>query len=125
MKKLILTIIALVVATVSYAQDNTQVSQRLKYITTAPDGSIAMTIYDDTKKDNMKLESAISFYRFEILDTKTSESVYASKNQGKECTIDKTKIASGTYNVRLYTSNFIITSEIIISETESSIGVIG
>ncbi len=125
MKKLILTIVALVVAAASYAQDNTQVSQRLKYITTAPDGSVAMTIYDDTKKDNMKLESANSFYRFEILDTKTSEPVYSSVNQGKECTIDKRKIASGTYNVRLYTSNFIITSKIIISETESPVGVIG
>jgi hypothetical protein len=66
----------------------------------------------------MKLESVNNFYRYEILDPKTSEPVFASRNQGKECTIDKTKIASGTYNLKLYTSNFIITSKIVIGTTK-------
>jgi len=117
MKKVVLTVLVLVVGFAGFAQDNADKSKRLKYVTTAPDGSVAMTITDDTGKDNIKLESANNFYRYEILDPNTSEAVYASKNNGKECNIDKTKIAAGTYNLRLYTSNFVITSKIAISNT--------
>ena len=112
MKKVVLTLVIALVGIVGFAQND---SPRLKYITTAPDGSVAMTIYDNTSEDEMKLESADSFYRYEILEPSTSEAVYASENQGKECTIDKTKLMAGTYNLRLYTSSFIITSKITIS----------
>ncbi len=125
MKKAILTLVVLAVGIVGYAQDSANKPQRLKYITTAPDGSVAMTIYEDTREDNIKLESANAFYRYELLDPTTGEPVFASKNKGKECTIDKTKIASGTYNLRLYTSKFVITSEVIINNTEISTGVVG
>ena len=121
MKKVILAIIVLAVGFAGYAQDNTNTSKRLKYVTTAPDGSVAMTITDDTSKNDIKLESANKFYRYEILDPNTSEPVFASKNQGKECTIDKTKIAAGMYNLRLYTSNFVITSKIAISNTKQTV----
>jgi len=121
MKKVILAIIVVAVGFVGYAQDNTNISKRLKYVTTAPDGSVAMTITDDTSKNDIKLESANKFYRYEILDPNTSEPVFASKNQGKECTIDKTKIAAGMYNLRLYTSNFVITSKIAISNTKQTL----
>jgi len=114
MNKVILTIVVLVIGFVGFAQENTTKPQRLKYITTGPDGKTSMTIYDDSREDNMKLESVNNFYRYEILDPMTSEPVLSSRNQGKECTIDKTKIASGTYNLKLYTSNFVITSKIVI-----------
>jgi len=117
MKKAILTLVVLVVGAVSYAQDK-NAPQRLKYITTGPDGSVAVTIYDDTREDSMKLESANNFYRYEILDQNTGEAVFESKNKGKECNIDKSKIASGTYKLRLYTANFVITSEVAINNTK-------
>jgi len=117
MKKAILTLVVLVMGAVSYAQEY-NAPQRLKYITTGPDGSVAMTIYDDTREDSMKLESANNFYRYEILDQNTGEAVFESKNKGKECSIDKSKIASGTYKLRLYTSNFVITSEVAINNTK-------
>ncbi|MCF6347719.1 MAG: T9SS type A sorting domain-containing protein [Flavobacteriaceae bacterium] len=116
MNKVILLV--LVLGFTGFAQDNANKPQRLKYVTTAPDGSVAMTITDDSSKDNLKLESVNNFYRFEILDPITGEAVLASKNQGKECDIDKTKLASGTYNLRLYTSNFVITSKIAINNTK-------
>jgi len=116
MKKVILTVVVLVVGFAGFAHENAQAPKRLKYVTTAPDGSVAMTIYDDSREDNIKLESANKFYRYEILDPLTSEPVFSSKNNSKECTIDKTKIATGTYNLRLYTSNFVITSKIAIGE---------
>jgi len=121
MKKVILAITVLVLGFAGYSQNNAEVSKRLKYVTTAPDGSVAMTITDDTSKNDIKLESANKFYRYEILDPNTSEPVFASKNQGKECTIDKTKIAAGMYNLRLYTSNFVITSKIAISNTKQTL----
>ena len=125
MKKVILTISALVIAAASFAQTSTSTSQRLKYVTTAPDGSVAMTITDDTSKKDIKLESANTFYKYELLDPKTGEPVFASANKGKECSIDKTKLSKGTYNLRLYTSSFVITSQVTIRGTETSTGVVG
>ena len=121
MKKVILTIAVVALGFAGYSQNNAEVSKRLKYVTTAPDGSVAMTITDDTSKNDIKLESANKFYRYEILDPNTSEPVFASRNQGKECIIDKTKIAAGMYNLRLYTSNFVITSKIAISNTKQTL----
>jgi len=117
MKKVVLTTAILVLGFIGFAQTNANTAQRLKYVTTGPDGSVAMTIYDDTREDSMKLESADNFYKYEIVEPTTSEAIYASKNQGKECTIDKTKIAAGTYNLRLYTSSFVITSKITVTAT--------
>ena len=117
MKKLALTTVVLVLGLVGFAQTSTNAPQRLKYVTTGPDGLVAMTIYDDTREDSMKLESADNFYKYEIVEPKTSEAIYASNNKGKECTIDKTKIAAGTYDLRLYTSSFVITSKITVSAT--------
>jgi hypothetical protein len=117
MKKVVLTAVVLVLGLVGFAQTNSNAPQRLKYVTTGPDGSVAMTIYDDTREDSMKLESADNFYKYEIVEPTTSEAIYASHNKGKECTIDKTKIAAGTYDLRLYTSSFVITSKITVTAT--------
>jgi len=114
MKKIALTIIVSLVGIIAFSQTNKN-SERAKYITTAPDGSVSMTIFDDSSEDSMKLEAADAFYKFQILDTGTAEVIYASKNKGNECHIDKSKIAAGTYNIRLFTSDFIITSTITIS----------
>jgi len=117
MKKIIFTMVLSLIGVTVIAQTK-ETPQCLKYITQAPDGSVAMTIYDDSREDNMKLESANDFYRYEILEPSISEAIYTSRNSGKTCTIDKTKITAGTYNLRLYTSNFVITSKIIIAATK-------
>jgi len=114
MKKVVLTLVFSLVVVTMFAQSAKQ-SKRLKYVTNGPDGKVAMTIYDDSREDSMKLESAKNFYKYQILDPETSEPIYSSTNKGKECTIDKSKVAAGTYNLRLYTSNFVITSKITVS----------
>jgi len=114
MKNLSFTIALCLVGILAFSQSNKNID-RVKYITTAPDGSVSMTIIDDSNENNMKLKSAEAFYKFQIIDTKTAEVIYGSINTGKECLIDKSKIAAGNYNLRLYTSNFIITSRITIS----------
>ena len=114
MKKIALTIVFSLVGIIAFSQTNKN-SERAKYITTAPDGSVSMTIFDDSSADSMKLEAADAFYKYQILDTRTAEVIYVSKNKGNECHIDKSKIAAGTYNIRLFTSNFIITSKITFS----------
>ena len=116
MKKVILTIALSLVMGITFSQSSNN-SQRLKYITNGPDGKVAMTIYDDTREDSMKLESANSFYKYQILDIETSEPIYSANNRGKECIIDKSKIAAGNYNIRLYTSSFVITSKLTVSAT--------
>ena len=113
MKKVVLTIVLSIVGIAAFAQTNAP--QRLKYVTTAPDGSVAMTIYDDSRDSNMKLESANAFYKYQIIDPSTGESIFVASNKGKECKIDKSKLAAGTYDLRLYTSKFVITSKITVS----------
>lgn len=115
MKNIALTIIVCLVGIVAFAQSETP--QCLKYITNAPDGSVAITIYDDLRETKMELESANAFYKYQILDTKTLEPIYSADNKGKECIIDKSKLAAGNYNIRLYTSNFVITSKLTVSGT--------
>ena len=113
MKHAVLTIVLSLVTVAVFAQTNAP--QRMKYVTTGPDGSVAMTIIDDTRENSMKLESADAFYKYQILDPRTAEPVFAAENKGKSCEIDKTKLAAGTYNLKLYTSNFVITSKITVS----------
>jgi len=117
MKKIITTIVFSLIIVSTFAQSN-EAPKRLKYVTQAPDGSVSMTIYDDTRDETMKLESANKFYKYQILDQKTSEPLYSSNNNGTECTIDKSKLVAGTYNIRLYTDKFVITSEITVSGSE-------
>ena len=114
MKKIALTIVFSLIGIIAFSQTNNN-SERATYIITAPDGSVSMTITDDSSENSMKLEAADAFYKYQILDTRTAEVIYVSKNKGNECHIDKSKIAAGTYNIRLFTSNFIITSKITVS----------
>lgn len=113
MKKIILAIVYCFLILSVSAQSN-EVSNRIKYITNAPDGTIAMTITDDYRENIMILESANNFYKYQLLDVKTGEPVLSSLNKGKECKIDKSKVALGTYYIRIYTRNFIITSDITL-----------
>ena len=124
MKKVVLTLVFSLVGLVMFAQSN-EAPKRLKYVTTAPDGSVAMTIYDDSRDDTMKLESANSFYKYQLIDTKTGEPVYTSNNEGKECTIDKSKVTAGTYNLRLFTRSFVITSKIKVSAQQQAVASAG
>jgi hypothetical protein len=113
MKKAILTLIFNLIVIVLFAQ-NADKEKRLKYVSLAPDGTIAMTIYNDTTSNNIKLESAIDFYKYEILDINSSETVYHSINKGKTCIFDVSNLVNGSYKLRIYTDNFVITSNITI-----------
>jgi len=114
MKKLVLTLVFSFTIVSMFAQAN-EAPKRLKYVTQAPDGSVSMTIYDDSRDATMKLESANTFYKYQIIDPATGEAVFTASNTGKECTIDKAAIAAGTYDIRLFTRSFVITSKIAVS----------
>lgn len=115
-KKSIFIVLVFIFTCIGYAQESTNF-HRLKYVVTAPDGSVAMTIIDHEHMDQLELESVNNFYRYEILDQATGEPVFSSKNKGNTCVIDKNELRAGLYNLRLYTSNFIITSELSITPT--------
>lgn len=114
MKNLILTISLCLIVSVVFSQTNKS-SNRQVHSITAPDGSVAITIYDNLKKNNIELQSVDAFYKFEILDEITSEPIYTAKNKGRACNIDKSLVGNGTYKLRMYTSNFVITSKIIVT----------
>ncbi len=120
MKKVVLTLVFSFVVISMFAQEN-KAPKVLKYVTQAPDGSVSMTIYDDSRDDEMKLESASAFYKYQILDSETSEPIFTASNSGKECKINKEKIGAGTYNIRLYTRSFVITSKIKVSASRKLI----
>ena len=109
----IIAVISLSVST--YAQTNKQSEKVTKYVTTFPNGEEAITITDRSASDNLKLTSADDFYKYEILESSNHELVHGSNNQGKVCDIDKSALEEGTYTLKVYTDDFVITSDITIT----------
>ncbi len=116
-KKLVLTLLFSVILSTLTAQEK-KTPQLLKYVTTAPDGSASLTIYDNTGSNIIRLEAAQNFYKYQLLDINTNKQVYSEGNRGNKCTINKLKIADGTYSLKLYTKNFIISSRVTIAAVE-------
>jgi hypothetical protein len=117
MKNLILVFALTLLSTTGFAQINTdkQSEKVTKYVTTFPNGEEAITITDRTTSENLELTSADDFYKYEILETSNHELVHGSNNQGKVCNIDKSKLEDGTYTLKVYTEDFVITSDITIA----------
>ena len=126
MKKTLLFIAALaLVGTSAFAQANKdKQSERVtKYVTTFPNGEEAITITDKSASSNLMLSSADNFYKYEILESSNHELVHGSENRGKVCDIDKSKLEDGTYTLKVYTNDFVITSDITIDKESGSTGV--
>ena len=128
MKNVILLFAIFMLSLSSFAQTNTnKQSERVtKYVTTFPNGEEAITITDHSASDNLKLTSADNFYKYEILEPSNHELVHGSNNQGKVCSIDKNNLEDGTYTLKVYTDDFVITSDITITngmeaESDSSV----
>ncbi len=128
MKNLILLFAISMLSLSSYAQTNAnKQSERVtKYVTTFPNGEEAITITDHSASENLKLTSADNFYKYEILESSNHELVHGSNNQGKVCNIDKNNLEDGTYTLKVYTDDFVITSDITITnglqaESDSSV----
>ena len=125
MKKTLLIAALALVGTTALAQSNTdKQSERItKYVTTFPNGEEAITITDSSASSNLMLSSADSFYKYEILESSNHELVHGSENKGKVCDIDKSKLEDGTYTLKVYTDDFVITSDITIDKSTGSAGV--
>jgi len=117
MKNIALILVLSIFSISTYAQSNTnkQSEKVTKYVTTFPNGEEAMTITDHSASDNLELTSSDNFYKYEILESSNHELLHGSNNQGKVCNIDKTKLTDGTYTLKVYTDDFVITSDITIS----------
>jgi hypothetical protein len=117
MKNSILLIAFTLLTFTGFAQtSNTEQPEKIiKYVTTFPNGEEAITITESSRSDNLKLSSAENFYKYEILEPANHELVHGSSNRGKVCDIDKSKLSDGTYTLKVYTSDFVITSDITIS----------
>jgi len=59
-----------------FGQSN-ESSDRLTYAILAPNGSVAITITDDSMDDTIKLTSVDNFYKYQLLDTNTSEHAFS------------------------------------------------
>ncbi len=118
MKKTILIAVIALIGTSAFAQtDTSKQSEKItKYVTTFPNGEEAITITDNSASPSLKLSSADSFYKYEILESSNHELVHGSANSGKICDIDKTKLEDGTYTLKVYTDDFVITSDITIDK---------
>lgn len=117
MKNIALILVISMISISTYAQStsNKQSEKVTKYVTTFPNGEEAITITDHSASDNLELTSADNFYKYEILESSNHELLHGSNNQGKVCNIDKTKLTDGTYTLKVYTDDFVITSDITIS----------
>ena len=120
----LLVLSLLSVSTYAQAQTNKQTEKVIKYVTTFPNGEEAITVTDHSSSSNLELASADNFYKYEILESSNHELVHGSNNQGKVCNIDKTKLEEGTYTLKVYTDDFVITSDITIgnkNQNESAV----
>jgi len=112
MKKTILTIAIAMFGLIGFSQEKS--AKTIKYVTTFPNGEEAITIVDNSASTNLKLTSAQDFYKYEILAPENHELIHGSSNKGKVCEIDKTQLEEGTYTLKVYTADFVITSDITI-----------
>jgi hypothetical protein len=123
MKKIVFIIAIAFTGLTTYAQKNVtnQKDQITKYVTTFPNGDEAITVTDQTSSSTLKLASADDFYKYEILESSNHELVHGEANRGKICDIDKSKLEEGTYTLKVYTDDFVITSDITISGGEQNL----
>jgi len=124
MKKTLLIAAIALIGTSAFAQTNAnkQSEKVTKYVTTFPNGEEAITITDKSTSSKLELSSADNFYKYEILETANHELVHGSDNRGKVCDIDKTKLDEGTYTLKVYTDDFVITSDITIDKEGEATG---
>ncbi len=117
MKNTILIIAITLISLTGFAQTSNanQPEKVIKYVTTFPNGDEAITIIESSNSNVLKLTSADNFYKYEILELANHELVHKSNNKGKVCDIDKSKLEDGNYTLKVYTSDFVITSDITIS----------
>lgn len=123
MKKIIATSVFIIASMITFSQNN-KTSDDVKYVSQSPNNTVALTIVDYTKKNKIRVASKEAFYKYEILDKRTAEPVYASQNEGLRCVIDKTKMDNGTYDLKLYTSNFVITTDLEILKMAESLAIL-
>jgi hypothetical protein len=123
MKKILFTLAITLTGLTMYAQEAPK-ETITKYVTTFPNGEEAITITDKSNSSALELASAENFYKYEILETSNHELIHGDENSGKVCAIDKTKLDNGTYTLKVYTDDFVITSDITISNEESQKGTI-
>jgi len=116
MKTLFLTILITFTSLIGFSQEKS--GKTTKYVTTFPNGEEAITIVDNTASTNLKLTSAENFYKYEILAPANHELIHGSSNKGKVCEIDKTQLEEGTYTLKVYTADFVITSDITINNSQ-------
>ena len=117
MKNSILIIAITLISLTGFAQTSkaNQPEKITKYVTTFPNGDEAITITESSSSSVLKLASADNFYKYEILELANHELVHRSNNKGRVCDIDKSKLEEGNYTLKVYTSDFVITSDITIS----------
>jgi hypothetical protein len=117
MKTIFLTVIISCISLISFSQE--KAGKITKYVTTFPNGEEAITIVDNSVSENLKLTSAESFYKYEILAPENHELIHGASNRGKVCEIDKSKLEAGTYTLKVYTADFVITSDITIDNSKA------
>jgi len=117
MKRTILTIAIAMISLIGFSQQKS--AKVTKYVTTFPNGEEAITIVDNPVSTNLKLTSAENFYKYEILAPENHELIHGSSNKGKVCDIDKSKLEEGTYTLKVYTKDFVITSDITIDNSNA------
>lgn len=123
MKKILFTLALTITGFAAFAQEAPKETVT-KYVTTFPNGEEAITITDKSSSSSLELASADNFYKYEILETANHELIHGEDNSGKVCAIDKSKLDDGTYTLKVYTDDFVITSDITIANEAGQKGTI-
>ncbi len=86
MTKVILTIAVLAIGFIGFAQDNTNIVQQSKYVTTS-NGSVVFRMTDDMSDNEIRTEFMNNFFKVELSDLVINQKTSSSENQ--DDSIDK------------------------------------
>jgi len=111
MKKVILTIVVLVIGFIGFAQDNVNALQQSKYVTTS-NGSVVFRMTDDMTDDEIRSEFINNFFKIELSDLVINQRTSLLKNQDEQSIETKHSIKDESEM-----SNKIITSDLAIRTT--------
>jgi len=111
MKKVILTVVVLVVGFAGFAQENANTTEESKYVTTS-NGSVLFRMTDDMTNDEIRLEFINNFFKIELSDLVIGDEESQSIDQEKfnDKAVHRIKDESNM-------SNKIITSDLAIRTT--------
>ena len=117
MKRILFSISLALAGLSTYGQSGQDADDRVtKYVTTFSNGEEALRVIDRAASGDLEINTRDEFFWYEILEPSGHELLHGEIHQGSAASIDKSKFEEGTYTLKVYTEDFVISSDIVIGD---------